>query len=258
MNAPGSPSSPLQTTYFGSPGGRADLGPLHARWESRPRRGRAARSAGSRSMICSGDSSSRQRRRASKPSCRRYSSRSVGSSWPQYSVARCCCAAEERADRAVADVDRVPGDRVGQSRRSSSRSSQPDGRVADAPQQAPRAGSARSTIGRTSSACTLANSCGGPSRRHDLHQRRLVAHADAADPLHHGRRRRSRPALRRSPRWTLPLPWATQQEPSPMRISPSSPLRARRPACRRAAPLLLLVRGNRRARRRPCRGVSWP
>ena len=43
------------------------------------------------SMICSGRAVRRHRRRAAKPSCRRYSSRSVGSIWPQYSVARCCC-----------------------------------------------------------------------------------------------------------------------------------------------------------------------
>ena len=57
------------------------------------------------------------------------------------------------------------------------------------------------------------------TRRDQLHQRGLMTHADAAHAFHGGRCARF-VQHRENLVVDLPLPWAWQQEPSPMRISP--------------------------------------
>ena len=87
MNAPGSPSSPLQTTYFFSPAVSrtfAHFMPVGNPAPPRPRNPLARIT----SIRSSGRISARQLRSALKPSWRRYSSRSVGSAPGLPSVAR--------------------------------------------------------------------------------------------------------------------------------------------------------------------------
>ncbi len=88
MNAPGSPSSPLQMMYFVSELARRTWSHLACVGNPAPPRPRRPLRR-IWSMICSGASSVRQVRCAAKPSCRWYSSRSNGFRCPQYSVAKC-------------------------------------------------------------------------------------------------------------------------------------------------------------------------
>ena len=105
MNAPGSPSSPLQMTYFTSPrlpGPLATCTPVGKPAPPRPRRpaglNRVDHLLGSKAFrrTCAGPGNHRRGT---------YSSRSVGSIWPHDSVARCTCGPRNAADRMLARVD---------------------------------------------------------------------------------------------------------------------------------------------------------
>ena len=94
---------------------------------------------------------------------------------------------EERAHRGVADVDGALGDRiapfVGKQAIEPAR-----GRVAGPAQDAARLEVFQDDVGRFVRADFREQPRRTAARRDQFHQRRLVAHADAANPLHHGRR----------------------------------------------------------------------
>ena len=198
MNAPGSPSSPLQTTYFDFALGGADSRPFQAGRKARP----AAAAQPARLDLLDDlmrrelFQAAAQRREAVVPQVFVQIERIDLAAMLGGQV---LLRPEKRADRPVAGVDGVPGRRVagfiGQQPIEPAR-----GRAADAAQR-PRGLKWASTMSAASSALTLAKSRFSPAAdgRRDFHQRRLVAHADAADPFHHGRARRFRPVRPRSP-----------------------------------------------------------
>ena len=116
MNAPGSPSSPLQMTYFAVAGLLADHPPFRARWESPRRRARATRTSrfdDVSSECCVRGCCDIPRCRRSlcasaerNPSCARYSSRSSGSSLPNCSVAMWTCWSRNALHARVAQAHR--------------------------------------------------------------------------------------------------------------------------------------------------------
>ena len=240
--------------YFGSPGRLADRRPTSGRSGNpappRPRSPLAAIS----SMIRSGASSSRQRLERLEAVVAQVLVQVGRVELAAVLGGQVPLRAEERADRrrrATSMACRATGSPrlVGQ------QPVEPAGRPRSRPAAAsPRGRKCRSTIGRTSSALTLAKSRDAPPGgtistsgvwwHMPTQPTRLTTAARAGLG--------QRPA--RSPRWTLPLPWATQQEPRPTRISPHR-RRSERPAAAAglAAPSLPVLRKSS-STSRTCRG----
>ncbi len=111
MNAPGSPSSPLQMMYFGSPAACADPRPLDPRGKPGPA---AAAQAAGRHLLDQVAPAIAPPGIAAGPGSRRAGGTRRGRSgrsrrstrWPA------AAAAEERADRRIADVDRMANQRI--------------------------------------------------------------------------------------------------------------------------------------------------
>ena len=188
MNAPGSPSSPLQTTYLISPLAARTLAHFRPVGKPAPPRPRSPLAC-----IVFDDLMRRELFQAA--------AQGDEAVVPQVfvQIERIDLAAmlggqvllrpEERADRPVAGVDGVPSRRVAgfigqQPIEPAARPIRPMRR------NAPRGLKWASTMSAASSALTLAKSFFSPAADgvDDFDQRRLMAHADAADPFHHGRR----------------------------------------------------------------------
>ena len=111
MNAPGSPSSPLQTTYFDVAGGGADLRPFDAGRKARP-----AAAAQPALLNRLDDLLGRELFQAA-PQGHEAVVPQIFVQIDRIELAavlrgQVLLRPEERADRAVADVDGVPGDRI--------------------------------------------------------------------------------------------------------------------------------------------------
>ncbi len=162
--------------------------PTSARWGSPPRRGRAGRCASTSSMISSGESSLQAVPQGLEAVVAEVFVQVDRVELAAVLGGQVLLRAEERADRRVAHVDGVarrsgrPTSSV--SRRSSQRRRRwPIRRTQPLRLEVRRArcrGRRRPAPGRTAAT--------GRRRRDQLDQRRLVAHAHAADALDHGRR----------------------------------------------------------------------